>query len=76
MTGKLRDEQYVWESGIGDLDLILGFNNQEGATVAMVMVAYNMSLETACTPDFFGNVLNFCLTHSGINKSEVVKKVS
>ena len=75
VVDKLRDEQYVQESGIGDLDLVLGFNNQEGGLVTMGMALYNMTLETVQSPGFFKNILNSCLIYAGVNRNEAVKKV-
>ena len=63
------------ESGIGDLDLILGFNNQEGASVTLATVLFNMTVEEIQSTGFFGELLSSCLTYSGIPKGEVVKKV-
>ena len=72
---KLGDERLVQESGIGDLDLVLGFNNHEGGVVTMGEHALGMTLEELQTWPAMEKMLDTCLMYIGANKNKVVKKV-
>ena len=71
----LEGEQHEQESVTGDLDLLLGLNNQEGGMILVWVTFAQMPTETLTSPAFFVQMMNNCFLLNGFNKNAVMAKV-
>ncbi|KAK7103719.1 acetylcholinesterase-like isoform X2 [Littorina saxatilis] len=74
LTELIMDEQYVQENGIGDIDVIMGFNNREGALAQLMLMFFQQPKENLYTPQFFRSCMNMCFVFLGLTPNEVLKK--
>lgn len=70
------DEQYMQENGIGDIDVIMGFNNMEGSLVLFMLHFAQLPPESLYSPQFFHTVADICLMLNQVHDNQVVRKVS
>nr|KAG5687083.1 hypothetical protein BaRGS_017101 [Batillaria attramentaria] len=87
--GLVHDKEYVQENGIGDIDLIAGFNNKEGAVLVLEAIRQGSSLDSLTNQAAFRAVppvrsvstceklcmlLDTCLTLTG-DENDVIPQV-
>ena len=70
------DEQYMQENGIGDIDVIMGFNNMEGSLVLFMLHFAQLPPESLYSPQFFHTIADICLMLNQVHENQVVRKVS
>ena len=70
------DEQYMQENGIGDTDVIMGFNNMEGSLVLFMLHFAQLPPESLYSPQFFHTIADVCLMLNQVHENQVVRKVS
>ncbi|KAK7486053.1 hypothetical protein BaRGS_00022662 [Batillaria attramentaria] len=59
--GLVHDKEYVQENGIGDIDLIAGFNNKEGAVLVLEAIRQGSSLDSLTNQAAFRAVVDSCV---------------
>ncbi|KAL8578232.1 hypothetical protein ACOMHN_040993 [Nucella lapillus] len=74
VTELVADDAFMKEVGAQGVDLMLGFNNQEGGILLMATNMMHLPEETLHTRDYFHGMLSSCFLAKSFKDSDILKK--
>ncbi|KAL8564528.1 hypothetical protein ACOMHN_003286 [Nucella lapillus] len=72
----VQDPDFVEENGLGEVDIILGFDKNEGAMILMLASLLDMAPEAVHSAEYFRSVLDMCFTFTRTSHKPALKKAS
>ncbi|KAL8564529.1 hypothetical protein ACOMHN_003287 [Nucella lapillus] len=71
----LQDADFMQE-GVGDVDVIVGFNKYEGSLILITQAMAKLSSEALYSADFFRGILDLCFALTGLGNKTALKEAS
>ncbi|KAL8565178.1 hypothetical protein ACOMHN_003965 [Nucella lapillus] len=72
----VQDLELMQDDGVGEVDIMVGFNKHEGALIVFNQLYSQMTSDALYSTDFFRVIVDMCFLLTGLNNSTVLKQTT